>query len=97
MPLSPQRRPPPLLEGFWLIVLIDGFVERRRESSGEHIDSLGAIDVVFSVSYKLLKVCDISIKILPLHPDSLTEGHTCFFFLEGVSKLSIKREEATVP
>ena len=97
MPLSPQRRPPPLLEGFWLIVLIDGFIQGRRESSGEHVDSLGTIDVIFGMSYEFFKVCDVSIKVLSLHPDSLSKSHTRFFFLEGVSKLSIKREEATVP
>ena len=97
MPLSPQRRPSPLLEGFWLIVLIDGFIQGRRKSSGEHVDSLRAVDVVFGMSYEFFKMSDIPIKILSLHSDSLTKSHTRFFFLEGVSELSIKREEATVP
>ena len=97
MPLSPQRRPPPLFKGFWLIVLIDGFIQGRRKSSGEHVDSLRAVDVVFGMSYEFFKMGNIPIKILSLHPDPLTKGHSCLFFLEGVSELSIKREEATVP
>ena len=78
-------------------MLVNGFVEGRWKSSGKHVDSLGAIDVVFSMSYELLEVCDVSIKVLPLHSDSLSKSHACFFFLEGVSELSSKREEATVP
>ena len=97
MPLPPQRRPPPLLEGLWLIVLIDGFIQGCRKSSGEHVDSLGTVDVVFGMSYKFFKVGNVPIKILSLHPDPLTKGHTRFFFLEGVSELSVEREEATVP
>ena len=97
MPLSPEGRSSPLFESFGLVMLINGFVKGRWKSSGEHIDSLGAIDVVFSMSYEFFEVCYVSIKILSLHPDSLTKCHTRFFFLEGVSELSIEREEATVP
>ena len=97
MSLSPECRSSPLFESFWLVMLIYGFVKRRWKSPGEHVDSLGAIDVVFSMSYELLKVCNVSIKVLPLHSDSLSKSHACFFFLEGVSELSSKREEATVP
>ena len=97
MSLSPEGRSSPLFEGFGLVMLINGFVKGRWKSSGEHVDSLGTIDVVFSMSYKLFKLCDVTIEILSLHPDSLTESHTRFLLLEGVSELSIKREEATVP
>ena len=97
MSLSPEGRSSPLFESFGLIMLINGFVKGRWKPSGEHVDSLGAIDVVFSMSYELFKMCDVSIEILPLHPDSLTKSHTRLLLLEGVSELSIKREEATVP
>ena len=97
MSLSPEGRSSPLFEGFGLVMLINGFVKGRWKSSGEHVDSLGTIDVVFSVSYKLFEMCNVSIEILPLHPDSLTKSHTRLLLLEGVSELSIKREEATVP
>ena len=97
MSLSPECCSSPLFESLWLVMLINGFVKRHRKSSGEHVDGLGAIDVVFSMSYKFFKVRDVSIKILSLHLDSLTKGHTRFFFLEGVSELSIEREKATVP
>ena len=97
MSLSPEGRSSPLFESFRLVMLINGFIKGRWKSSGEHVDSLGAVDVVFSMSYELLKVCDVSIKILPLHLDSLTKSHTRFLLLECVSELSIKREEATVP
>ena len=97
MPLSPQRRPPPLFKGFWLIVLVDGFIQGCRKSSSEHVDSLRTVDIVFGMSYEFFKVGNISIKILSLHPDPLTKRHTRFFFLEGVSELSVEREEATVP
>ena len=97
MPLSPEGRSSPLFESFGLVMLIDGFVKGRWKPSGEHVDSLGAIDVVFSMSYKFFKVCDVSIEILPLHLDSLTKSHARLLLLEGVSELSIKREEATVP
>ena len=97
MPLSPEGRSSPLFESFGLVMLINGFVKGRWKSSGEHVDSLGTIDVVFSMSYEFFKVCDVSIEILSLHPNTLTESHTRLLFLEGVSELSIKREEATVP
>ena len=97
MSLSPEGRTSPLFESFGLVMLINGFVKGCWEPSGEHVDSLGAIDVVFSMSYEFLKVRDVSIEILSLHPDSLTKSHTRLLFLEGVSELSIKREEATVP
>ena len=97
MPLSPQCRPPPLFKGLRLIVLVYGFIQRRRKSSGEHVDGLGAVNIVFGMSYKFFKVGDVPIKILSLHPNPLTKGHTRLFFLEGVSELSIEREEATVP
>ena len=97
MSLSPEGRSSPLFKSFGLIMLINGFVKGRRKSSGEHVDSLGAIDVVFRMSYELFKMCDVSIEILPLHPDPLTKGHARFLFLECVSELSGKREEATVP
>ena len=97
MPLSPERCSSPLFESFWLVVLINGFVKRRWKPSGEHVDSLGAIDIVFGMSYEFLKVSNVSIEILSLHPDPLTKRHARFFFLEGVSELSVKREEATVP
>ena len=97
MSLSPEGRSPPLFESFGLVMLINGFVKGRWKSPGEHVDSLGAIDVVFSMSYEFFKMCDVSIEILPLHPDSLTKSHARFFFLEGVSELSVEREEATIP
>ena len=97
MSLSPEGSSSPLFESFGLVMLVNGFVKGRWKSSGEHVDSLGAIDVVFSMSYELFKMRNISIEILSLHPDSLTKSHTCLLFLEGVSELSIKREEATVP
>ena len=97
MPLLPQCRPPPLFKGLWLIVLVDGFIQGRRKSSGEHVDSLGTVDIVFGMSYEFFKMGDIPIKVLPLHPDPLSKSHARFFFLEGVSELSVKREEATVP
>ena len=58
MSLSPEGRSSPLFEGFGLVMLINGFVKGRWKSSGEHVDSLGAIDVVFSMSYELFKVRD---------------------------------------
>ena len=97
MSLSPEGRSSPLFEGFGLVMLINGFVKGRWKSSGEHVDSLGTIDVVFSVSYKFFELCDVSIEILPLHPDSLTKSHARLLLLEGVSELSIEREKATVP
>ena len=97
MPLPPQRRPPPLFKGLWLIVLIDGFIQGCWEPSGEHIDGLGTVDVVLGVSYEFFKMGNIPIKILSLHPDPLTKSHARFLFLEGVSELSVEREEATVP
>ena len=97
MSLSPEGRPSPLFESFGLVMLIDGFVKGRRKSSGEHVDSLGTIDIVFGMSYKFFKVSNVPVKILSLHLDSLTKRHTRLFFLEGVSELSVKREKATVP
>ena len=97
MSLSPEGRSSPLFESFGLIMLINGFVKGRRKSSSEHVNSLGAIDVIFSVSHELFEMCDVSIEILSLHPDPLTKSHACFLFLECVSELSIKRKEATVP
>ena len=97
MSLSSEGRSSPLFEGFGLVMLINGLVKGRWESSGEHVDSLGAIDVVFSMSYELFKMCDVSIEILSLHSDSLTKSHTRFLLLECISELLIKREEATVP
>ena len=97
MPLSPQCCPPPLFKSLWLIVLVDGFIQGRRKSSGEHVDSLGTVDIVFGMSYEFFEVGNVPVKILSLHPNPLTKSHTRFFFLEGVSELSVKREEATVP
>ena len=97
MSLSSEGRSSPLFKGFGLVMLINGFVKGRWKSSGEHVDSLGTVDVVFSVSYKFFEMCDVSIEILSLHLDPLTKSHTRLLFLEGVSELSIKREEATVP
>ena len=97
MSLSSESCSPPLFESFGLIMLIDGFVKGRRKSSGEHVDSLGSIDVVFGMSYELFEMCYVSIEILSLHPDPLTKSHACFLFLECVSELSVEREEATVP
>ena len=97
MPLSPQRRPSPLFEGLRLIVLIDSFIQGRRKSPGEHVDGLGAVDVILGVSYEFLEMSNVPIKILPLHPDSLPKSHARLLLLKGVSELSVKREEATVP
>ena len=97
MPLSPQRCPPPLFKGLRLVVLVDGFIQGRWESSGEHVNSLGTVDIIFGMSYEFFEVGNVPVKILSLHPNPLTKSHTRFFFLEGVSELSVKREEATVP
>ena len=78
-------------------MLVNGFIQGRRKPPGEHVDGLRTIDIVLSMSYEFFKVGNVPIKILPLHSDPLAEGNLRFFFLEGVSELSIKREEATVP
>ena len=90
MSLLPQRRPPPLFESFWLVMLVDGFIQGRQKPPSEHVNGLRTVDVVLGVSYKFFEVGNVPIEILPLHFDPLTKGHTCLLFLEGVSELSIK-------
>ena len=69
--LSLECRCPPLFKHPWAVVLKDGFIEGSGQSLCKHVDSLWSIDVVLGVSYKLLKLGNILIEILPLHLDSL--------------------------
>ena len=88
MSLSSKGCPPPLFKHFWLVMLVDGFVKRRGEAASEHIDGLRAVDVIFSVLYQFFKMGNIPVEVLSLHSDSLSKGHACFLFLEGVRELS---------
>ena len=90
MSLLSKSCPSPLFKCFWLVVLIDGLVKRHGEAVSEHIDGLRAVDVIFGMLYQFLKMGNIPIKVLSLHPDSLSKGHACFLFLKGVSELSSK-------
>ena len=90
MSLLPQRSPPPLFKSFWLVVLVDGFIQGRRKPSSEHVDGLRTVDIVLGMSHEFFKMGNISIEVLSLHSDPLTKGHACLLLLKGVSKLSIK-------
>ena len=81
---------PPLFKSVWLIMLIDSLIECDRESSGEHINGLRTIDVVFCMSYELFKLGDVAVEVLSLHLDSLSQGHPSLLLLQHVSKLSFE-------
>src|ERR1700761_1586626 len=93
--LPPKCHSSPLLESFQLIVLVNCLIESGREPSSEHVNGLRTVDVVSRMPHEFFKVGYIPVEILPLHADSLSQCHTRFFFLEGVSELSIEREKAT--
>ena len=69
--LSLERYGSPLFECPRIVVLEDSFMEGSGQSPCKHVNSLQSIDVVLGVSYELLKLGNILIKILPLHLDSL--------------------------
>ena len=66
------------------------FHKGTLEAPGEHVDCLRTVDIVLGMLYEFFKVGNVPIKILSLHSDFLAEGHLRFFFLEGVSELSIE-------
>ena len=72
---------PSLFESPWVAMLIDDFIEGSYKTPGEHINGLWAVDVILSTVHKFFKLGNVLIKVLSLHFDPLTQGHSVFFLL----------------
>ena len=79
--LSPEGRFPPLLKRCRTVVLIDSFVEALRKAFGKVANGKRVVDVEVSVVNEFFKLCNVTVRVLRIHLESLHDERPGFLFL----------------